>query len=80
MNCSKFKVNSKFRKQKFGTPIGSVIFSMLAEIVMEDLERSVFKRCLFIFGAHDMCSVNLKAPFDKRSFVSAEFCGAREIQ
>ena len=38
MNSIKF--NGKFYKQKFVTPIGSVISPMLAEIFMEDLEMS----------------------------------------
>ena len=48
MNSTKFKFNVKFYKQKFGTPIGSVISPMLAEIVMEDLERSVFESLGFV--------------------------------
>ena len=48
MNSSKFKFNSKFYKQEFGTPIGSVISPMLAEIVMEDLEKTVFERLEFV--------------------------------
>ena len=42
MNSTKFEFNGKFYKQKFGTPIGSVISPMMAEIVMEDLEKTVF--------------------------------------
>ena len=48
INSTKFKFNGKFYKQKFGTPIGSLISPMLAEIVMEDLERSVFERLGFV--------------------------------
>ena len=48
MNSTKFKFNGKFYKQKFGTPIGSVISPMLAEIVMEDLEQTVFERLEFV--------------------------------
>ena len=48
MNYTKFKFNGKFYKQKFGTPIGPVISPMLAEIVMEDLERTVFERLEFV--------------------------------
>ena len=44
MYSTKFKFNGKFYKQKFGTPKASVISSMLAEIVIEDLERTVFER------------------------------------
>ena len=44
MNFTKFKLIVKIHKQKFGTPIGSVISPVLAEIVMEDLEKSVFER------------------------------------
>ena len=47
-NSTKFKFNGKFYKQKFSTPIRSVISPMLAEIVMEDLERSVFERLGFV--------------------------------
>ena len=48
MNSTKFKFYGKFYKQKFGTPIGSVISTMLAEIVMEDLEKTVFERLEFV--------------------------------
>ena len=41
MNSTKFEFNDKFCKQKFGTPMGCVIFPMLAKIVMEHLEKSV---------------------------------------
>ena len=41
MNSIKFKFDGKFYKRKFGTPVGSFISPMLAEIVMEDLERTV---------------------------------------
>ena len=44
MNSTKFIFNVKFYKQKFGIPIGSVISPILAEIVMEDLEKTVFER------------------------------------
>ena len=43
MNPTKFKINGKFYKQKFSPTIGSVISPMLAEIVMEDLERTIFE-------------------------------------
>ena len=42
MNSTYFKFNGKFYKQKFGTPIGSVISPVLAEMVMEDLEEFFF--------------------------------------
>ena len=48
MNSTKFKFNGKFYKQKFGTPIGSVITPILAEIVMEGLEKTVFERLEFV--------------------------------
>ena len=48
MNSTKFKFNGKFYKQKFGTPMGSVISPILAEIVMEDLEKTVFERLEFV--------------------------------
>ena len=41
MNSTKFEFNDKFCKQNFGTPIGSVIFPILAEIVIEHSEKSV---------------------------------------
>ena len=37
MNSTKFEFNGKIYKQKFGTPIGSVISPILAEIVVKDL-------------------------------------------
>ena len=48
MNSTKFNFNGKFYKQKFGTPIGSVYSPILAEIVMEDLEKTVFERLEFV--------------------------------
>ena len=48
MNSTKFKFSGKFYKQKFGTPIGSVIAPILTEIVMEDLEKTVFERLEFV--------------------------------
>ena len=48
MNTTKFKFNVKFYIQKFGTPIGSIFSPMLAEIVMEDLEKTVFERLEFV--------------------------------
>ena len=48
MNSTKFKINGKFYKQKFGISIGSVISPMLADIVMEDLEKTVFERLEFV--------------------------------
>ena len=47
MNSTKFKFNTKFYKQKFGTPIGSVISPVLDEILKEGLEKSVFERLGF---------------------------------
>ena len=38
----------ELNEQKFGTPIDSVISPVLAEIVMEDLEKSVFERLGFV--------------------------------
>ena len=48
INCPEFIFNGKFYKQKFGTPIRFVISPMLAEIVMEDLEKTVFERLEFV--------------------------------
>ena len=48
MNYTKFKFNGKFYEQKCGTSIGSVVSPMLAEIFMEDLEKTVFKRLEFV--------------------------------
>ena len=42
-----FQFNGKSYKQKFATPIGSVISPMLAEIVMEDLKEFVFEKSDF---------------------------------
>ena len=52
MNSTKFKFNGKFHKQKSGTPVGSLISPMLAEIVMEDLEKSVFERLEFVMPVY----------------------------
>ena len=48
MNSTKFKFYGKFYKQKIGAPIGSVISPMLAEIVREDLKKTVFERLEFV--------------------------------
>ena len=47
MNSTYFKFNGKFYKQKFGTPISSVISSILAERVMEDLKEFAFEKLDF---------------------------------
>ena len=67
MNSTKFKFNAKFYKQKFGTPIGSVISPMLAEIVMEDLEKTVFERLEFVvpFYFRSVDGTLLCVPLDK---------------
>lgn len=48
MNSTYFKFNGSFYRQKFGTPIGSVISPILAEMVMEDLEIFVFEKLDFV--------------------------------
>ena len=67
MNSTEFKFNGKFYKQKFGTPISSVISPMLAEMVMEDLERSVFERLGFLVPFYFRCvdDTLLCVPLDK---------------
>ena len=47
MNSTYFKFNGKFYKQKFGTPISSVIYPILFEIVMEDWEEFVLEKLDF---------------------------------
>ena len=44
MNSTYFKFSGKFYKQMFGTPIGSVISLVLAEMVMVDFEEFVFEK------------------------------------
>ena len=75
MNSTKFKFNGKFYKQKFGTPIGSVISPMLAEIVMQDLERSVFERLGFVlpFYFRYVDDTLLCVPLDKLQIVIDTF-------
>ena len=67
MNSTKFKFNGKFYKQKFGTSVGSVISPMLSEIVMEDLEKTVFERLEFvvIFYFRYVDDTLLCVPLDK---------------
>ena len=64
---TKFKFNGKFYKQKIGTPIGSVISPMLAEIVMEDLEKTIFERVEFAvpFSFRYVDDTLLCVPLDK---------------
>ena len=75
MNSTKFKFNGKFYKLKFGTPIGSVISPMLAEMVMEDLERSVFERLGFVvpFYFRYVDDTLLCVPLDKLQTVIDTF-------
>ena len=75
MNSTKFKFNGKFYKQKFGTPIGSVISPMLAEIVMEDLEKTVFERLEFVvpFYFRYVDDTLLCVPLDKLQTVIDTF-------
>ena len=77
MNSTKFKFNGEFYKQKFGTPIGSVISPMLAEIVMEDLERTVFERLGFFvpFYFRYVDNTLLCVPLDKLQTVTDAFNG-----
>ena len=68
MNSTEFKFNGKFYKQKFGTPTGSVFLSpMLAEIVMEDLKKTVFERLEFVVPFYFRCvdDTLLCVPLDK---------------
>ena len=75
MNSTKFKFNGQFYEKKFGTPIGSVISSMLAEIVMEDLERSVFEKLGFVlpFYFRYVDDTFLCVPLDKLQIVIDTF-------
>ena len=75
MNSTKFKFNGKFYKQKFGTPIGSVISPMLAEIVMEDLKKTVFERLEFVvpFYFRYVDDTLLCVPLDKLQTVIDTF-------
>ena len=68
MNSTKIKFNGKFYKQQFGTPIGSVISPMLAEIVMEGLEKTVFERLEFVvpFYFRYVHDTLLCVPLDKQ--------------
>ena len=67
MNSTKFKFNGKFYKKKFGTPIASVISPMSTEIVVEDLEKSVFERLGFVvpFYFRYVDNTLLCVPLDK---------------
>ena len=75
MNSTKFKFNGKFYKQMFGTPIGSVISPMLAEIVMKDLEKTVFERLEFVvpFYFRYVDDTLLCVPLDKLQKVIVTF-------
>ena len=74
MNCTKFKFRGEFYKQRFGTPIGSVISPMLAEIVMEDLERSIFERLGFVLPFYfRYVDTLLCVPLDKLQMVIDTF-------
>ena len=75
MNSTNFKFNVKFYKKKFGTTIGSVISPMLAEIVMEDLERTVFERLEFFvpFYFRYVDDTLLFVPLDKLQTVIDAF-------
>ena len=45
-NCE-FSFNGKLYKQKFGSPMGSPVSPMLANLVLENLEEEIFKQCHF---------------------------------
>lgn len=49
MNSIYFRFNNKFYKQLNGTPIGSVISPILAEIVFDDLEHSILREYNLLF-------------------------------
>jgi len=46
MDSTFFTFNNKIYKQKFGTPMGSPLSPIIADLVLQDLER----RTLEIFG------------------------------
>ena len=74
MNSTKFKFNGKFYKQKFGTPIDSVMSPMLAEILKEDLRTSVFERLGFVLPFYfRYVDTLLRVPFDKLQIVIDTF-------
>lgn len=40
MNSTYFKFNDSFYKQTFGTPIGSPVYPMLTDVILQDREKS----------------------------------------
>ena len=75
MNSTKFKFNGKFYKQKFGAPIDSVVSPILAKIVMEDLEKTVFERLEFVvpFYFRYVDDTLLCVPLDKMQTIIDTF-------
>ena len=70
MNSTKFKFNGEFYKQKFGTLRVLVLYfisSIIAEIVMEHLEKSVFEKLGFVvpFYFRYVADTLLCVPLDK---------------
>ena len=43
MESRVFQFNKNFYRQTFSTPIGSPIFSILTDLVMQDLETDIFQ-------------------------------------
>ena len=47
MDSTYFKFDNKYYKQIFGTPMGSPIFPIIADLVMQDLEGEIIKKLDF---------------------------------
>jgi len=44
MDSTFFTFNNKFYRQKFGTPMGSPLSPVIADIVLQDIERKALDR------------------------------------
>ena len=67
MDSTYFQFNNKYYVQIFGTPMGSPISGLFADILMEDLESDCLKKLYFspMFYFRNVDDILTFIPFDK---------------
>jgi len=60
-----FSFNNKIYKQKFGTPMGSPVLSIIANIIMEDVEKKALNNLIFEMPIYYRYVDDIAVPCDK---------------